>query len=190
MSNPSFSVYDIAIAYPQEWRVSLEHKSDFDHGGFDILEPRNCAMVTVLWRSKEQLIKSIRGKGAKREFLKLFSRSTFKGVDLENTSLLDAYRKMLWHKLRKSVKNVELLSTEEVEINGHRAYFEQIIFKPATKIVLLKRISGIIRRIQLLLICDETDRTFAVFGSTLDSDFKEFEEILNKIVLSFRCHVK
>ena len=191
MPASSFSAYDMAISYPKEWTVNLERDSDFDHGGLDILAPSKRAMVTVLWRPKEQLIRSIEeGERPKKGFLKLFPKPPPKKIDLGSTSLLDAYREIVWYKLREEVKNVELINSKEVEINGHRAYLEQIIFKTTTTFLILKRVRGIIRRIQLLLVCDETGRTFAIFGSTLDSDFKEFESTINEIILSFKCHMK
>ena len=185
----SFSIYDVTINYPKEWKVSVGQNSDFNHGEIDIVESEKKAMITIFWRPKEQLIESIKGeRKVKRGLFSLFAKPSHPKIDLEKTPLLNAYKEMVWYKLREGVKNVELVCSKEVEICGHKAYLEQIVFKATTTFLLLKRVSGVVRRIQLLLICDRTNRAFAVFGSALDEDFERFENVINGIILSFKCH--
>ncbi len=175
----------MAIGRPEGWNVDLRHGSCFERGGFDVMEPDGRAIITVLWRPKERLAEGIEER---RGLLGLFSKPALKEMP-EGASPLDVHREVLWHKLRGDAKNVRLLSSEEVEINGHRAYLEMVVFKPTLKFILSKRMGGTIKRIQLLLVCEETARAFAIFGSALDSDFTEFEEVLSEIVLSFKCHI-
>ena len=175
----------MTIDHPQEWKVNLRDESCFEHGGFDVMEPDGRAIVTVLWRSKGQLMKAVRKK---KRLFGFFSKPAVKEMP-ETISSLDVHKEMLWHRLRENAKGVELLSSEEVEVNGHKAYLEKVVFKPTFRFLLSKRMGGKIKRIQLLLICHETARAFAIFGSTLGPDFTEFEDVLNGTVLSFKCHV-
>jgi len=185
----SFSIYDVSINYPREWKISVGENSDFNNGEIDIVEPEKKAIITILWRPKEELIESIKGeRKVKRGLFGLFAKPSPPKIDLEEIPLLDAYKEIVWYKLREGVKNVELVYSREVEICGHRAYLEQIVFKAVTTFLLLKKVSGVVRRIQLLLICDRTNRNFAVFGSALDEDFERLENVINEIILSFKCH--
>lgn len=86
-----------------------------------------------------------------------------------------------------SLKSLEIINHEEIEINGHKAAFYNVkvtLYKPALIMVKPKFTVKIVKF--AMLFCEESDRSITIYSETEETEEKEdlFEEILSSLI----CH--
>ena len=156
------TLYGFSLIYPKGWVVSIDEKSSREDGSLRIRLGTE-AMINVVWGPLDKIKEKLPSPKDHAEY-------ALKRIKREG-----------------DVMKVKLLSVERADTDLHEAY---IAHSRVTRVFGAFLIYKYIEQemLSLHVYCEESGRFFVVYGITGPSIFPEYEDILRKILLSFRCH--
>jgi len=161
----TLKIHGIELKYPEEWVIHPLIKLERLRGelAFSLNEQNATPKLMLSWKPLDQ---------SKRKY---------------NSPKEQAEATIKMMKKDKSLKSLEIINHEEIEVNGHKTEFYNIkvnLYKPA--LIMIKP-KFIIKNIKFaMLFCEESDRAITIYSEIEDTEEKEnlFKEILSSLV----CH--
>ncbi|MBS7658506.1 MAG: hypothetical protein QW487_04720 [Candidatus Bathyarchaeia archaeon] len=161
----TLKIHGIEIKYPEEWVIHPIIKLERLRGelGFSLNKQDATPKLILSWKPLDQ---SKRKYGSAEEQ----AEATIKIMQKDG-----------------SLKSLEVVTHEKIEINGHNAVLYNIkvtLYKPA--LIMIKP-KFIVKTVKFaMLFCEESDRSITIYSETEESDEKKdlFKEILSSLI----CH--
>ena len=161
----TLKIHGIELKYPEEWVIHPLIKLERLRGelAFSLNEQNATPKLMLSWKPLDQ---------SKRKYSSAKEQA-------------EATIKMM--KKDKSLRSLEIITHEEIEVNGHKTEFYNIkvtLYKPA--LIMIKP-KFIIKTIKFaMLFCEESDRAITIYSEIEDTEEKE--NLFKKILSSLICH--
>lgn len=160
-----FCIYGFCTVYPITWKIGLDPKSKRSEGSVTFKSPEK-ANIVVSWGPLEKAKK-------KYSSLEEHARDSVSRIKKES-----------------KVKKVELVQTEGIQVNSHKAVFSLIrIFFSTHKLSPFGKAKTYEREVRSLhFYCTSSRRYFVVYGVTTSDKSLQQGHIFENIIKSFVCH--
>ncbi len=159
-------IHGIELKYPEEWVIHPITKLERLRGELAFsLNIQNATPTLMLsWKPLEQ------------------SKRKYNSAEEQAEATIKIMRK------DGSLKSLEIINHEEIEINGHKAAFYNIkvtLYKPALIMIKPKFTVKIVKFV--MLFCEESDRSITIYSETEETE-GEKEDLFKEILSSLICH--
>ncbi|MBS7645717.1 MAG: hypothetical protein QXR65_09420 [Candidatus Bathyarchaeia archaeon] len=164
-----FSVYNLKVEYPSDWRVKLKDNSSRARGHVAFLASNGSSGIFITW-------------GELHEAKKRFKDS----------------REQAENSLKKMMKErpygeegLKILDQRELEVGGHKGFMNHMHLKSLRFGVIPLFARPRLRDIYAVFLhCDESQRFFVIVGDFEPNELDDPWKNLNYYLNSFDCHLK
>jgi hypothetical protein len=158
-----FSVYGFSLDYPKVCRIEFNPKSRRE-GGDVVFHFPDREKLYLTWGALEKV------------------QEKFPTVEEQAEQSLKTIRKT------GSVRNLERLKQDSIEVNSHRAAFNHIRLDEAAGGLFPSKRTVKHEAYSVHLRCSESTRYFVIYTMLSANAPQDFGELYDYVVQSFRCH--
>ena len=159
----TFSVYKFSIDYPNVCRVEFNAKSRRESGDVVFHFPDK-EKLYISWGKLEEARKRFQTiEGQAEHGIKTLSKSS-------------------------SVRGTERIKKDMIKVNSHKAVYNHIRLNRASPGLFSGGKTTLHDSYSVHLQCDKSSRYFVIYTLLSPNAPKDFEDLMNTIVASFKCH--